>query len=45
MTTFDKIKISTVNDMSNGVIRKHYDTLPVISVDKKNRKNNYCERR
>ena len=38
MTTFDKIKISPVNDMSNGVIRKHYDTLPVISVDKKTAK-------
>ena len=34
--TFDKIRISTVNDTSRGnVIRKNYDTLPVKFVDKK----------
>ena len=36
MTTFDKIRISTVNDRSSGnVIKKNYDTLPVKLVDKK----------
>ena len=35
MTTFDKIRISTVNDRNGGVITKNYDTLPVKIVDKK----------
>ena len=36
MTTFDKIRISTVNNRSSGnVIKKNYDTLPVKLVDKK----------
>ena len=36
MTTFDKIRISTVNDgTSVGGIKKNYDTLPVKIVDKK----------
>ena len=35
MTTFDKIRISTVNDRSGSVIKKNYDTLPVKIVDKK----------
>ena len=36
MKTFDKIRISTVNNRSSGnVIKKNYDTLPVKLVDKK----------
>ena len=35
MTTFDKIRISTVNDRNGSVITKNYDTLPVKNVDKK----------
>ena len=33
--TFDKIRISTVNDRTGSVIKKNYDTLPVKSVDKR----------
>jgi antitoxin component YwqK of YwqJK toxin-antitoxin module len=33
--TFDKIRISTLNDRNSTVLTKNYDTLPVKSVDKR----------
>ena len=33
--TFDKIRISTVNDRNGTVLTKNYDTLPVKYVDKR----------
>ena len=33
--TFDKIRVSTINDRNGTVLTKKYDTLPVKSVDKR----------